>query len=352
MIRKEAGLAGPFRWELLHGDGSERIFYRVTGQTGTVVLAWSPAAGHGFPTENDSYVYMGRHLHGKGIAVPQIYAHSRSEGLILMEDLGSFHLQDAVTAGGAPLHELYQRATELLVTMQVRAGADLDTTYCFDTALYDPGFVLKRELEYFYRSFLLPVLGLEISWDDVAEEFSQLARRAGGGDASRFFLHRDFQSRNLMLKRGRLYLIDFQGARLGPPQYDLAALLLDPYVELPEDLRDRLLADHSGQLDRLTGIPAGEFLDRYPHVALCRSMQVLGAFGFLAGTRKKAWFARYVVPAWRRLRQMLAEAPCSNYRVLAGVVQSQSDGSIAGAAARLEGGVRSGDGGTGEEPGC
>ena len=336
LIRENTTLSGSLRWQPLHGDGSERTFYRVATQKDSLILIWSPPADETFPNENDSYVYVGRHLHQKGVPVPEIYGYYRSEGLTLVEDLGSVHLQDAVKSGAGRLTALYGQAIDLLLQMQVRATEDLETRHCFDTSVYNQQFIIERELEYFRWNFLVGALGLEIESNYVERDFSLLASQAGEGDGQLFFLHRDFQSRNLMLKGDSLYLIDFQGARLGPPQYDLAALLLDPYVQLPEAIQQELLTAYSGAFGTLTGGSVDEFLQRYPHVALCRNLQVLGAFSFLTRIKGRSHFAQYIVPAWNRLRQQLAEPPCLAYRTLADVVQSQNDDTVAKVAARLE----------------
>jgi len=335
LIREETALSGPLRWQQLHGDGSERVFYRVASQKESLILIWSPPGDETFPNESDSYVYMGRHLLQKGVPVPAIYGYYRSEGLTLVEDLGSVHLQDAVASGAERLTGLYGQAVDLLLRMQVRATEDLETRHCFDTSVYNQQFIIARELEYFRWSFLVGALGLEIDSNYVERDFALLASQAGEGDGQLFFLHRDFQSRNLMLKGDLLYLIDFQGARLGPPQYDLAALLLDPYVQLPEAIQQELLTAYGKAFGALTESSVDEFLQKYPHVALCRNLQVLAAFSFLTRIKGRSHFARYIMPAWNRLRQQLAEPPCSEYRTLAGVVQSQNDETVAEVAARL-----------------
>jgi aminoglycoside/choline kinase family phosphotransferase len=344
LIREETDKSGPFRWHSLHGDGSERVFYRVASHESSLVVVWSPLEDDHFPNENDSYVYMGKHLHHKGIPVPQIYAYMRSEGLTLMEDLGSVHLQDAVRSARGELTRFYQQAVELLLNMQVSGTEDLDTHYCFDTAVYDPAFIVERELEYFRQNFLVGALDLESDAYDLEREFSTLALRAGAGEDQVFFLHRDFQSRNLMLKGDLLHVIDFQGARVGPPQYDLAALLLDPYVQLPESIQQELLATYARRFSKLVGVSSKQFLKRYPHVALCRNLQVLAAFSFLTRVKGRSHFAQYIVPAWQQLQRRLATSPCSDYQELADLVQSQSDEIIARMAARLELEAQSQDG--------
>ncbi len=335
LIRENTPLSGSLRWQPLHGDGSERTFYRVATQKESMLLIWSPPGDETFPNENDSYVYMGRHLLQKGVPVPEIYGYCRSEGLTLVEDLGSVHLQDAVVSDARRLTALYGQAIDVLLKMQIRATGGLETRHCFDTSVYNQQFIIERELEYFRWSFLVGALGLEIDASYVERDFSLLASQAGAGEGQLFFLHRDFQSRNLMLKGDHLYLIDFQGARLGPPQYDLAALLLDPYVQLPEAIQQELLTAHSRAFAQLTEGSVEEFLQKYPHVALCRNLQVLAAFSFLTRIKGRSHFAQYIVPAWNRLRQQLAEPPCLEYRTLADVVQSQNDETVAEVAARL-----------------
>ncbi|RLA91041.1 MAG: hypothetical protein DRG34_02615 [Deltaproteobacteria bacterium] len=335
LIRENTVLSGSLRWQPLHGDGSERTFYRVASQKESLILIWSPPGDETFPNENDSYVYLGRHLLQKGVPVPEIYGYHRSEGLTLVEDLGSVHLQDAVVADAERLPAHYGQAIDVLLKMQVRATEGLETRHCFDTSVYNQQFIIERELEYFRWSFLVGALGLEIDSNYVERDFSLLASQAGEGGEQLFFLHRDYQSRNLMLKGDLLYLIDFQGARLGPPQYDLAALLLDPYVQLPEAIQQELLTAYSRAFGTLTESSVDEFLQKYPHVALCRNLQVLAAFSFLTRIKGRSHFARYIVPAWNRLRQQLAEPPCLEYRTLAGVVQSQNDETVAEVAARL-----------------
>jgi aminoglycoside/choline kinase family phosphotransferase len=341
LIRENTQLDGPFLWEQLYGDGSERVFHRVSDRKGSLVLVWSPLKDRRFPNENDSYVYMGKHLLNKGIPVPEIYGYSRHEGLTLLEDLGSVHLQQAAQSADENVTALYHQAIELLFRMQAHATEDLDTRNCFDTPLYDPPFILKRELQYFQWSFLEGALQLEIDPAYLESDFSLLATRAGQVGDQVFFVHRDFQSRNLMVKGDLLYLIDFQGARLGPPQYDLASLLLDPYGQLPDSLQHELLRMHGKNLSELTGISVEDFICRFSHVALCRNLQILAAFSFLTKRKGRSHFAQYIMPAWRSLRRLLTDPTVSEYQSLANLVKNQRDEMVAKAAARLEREARS-----------
>ena len=336
LIRDSTKLSGPFLWEPLQSDGSERTFYRVFDSKESLVVVWSPLEDQPFPNENDSYVYMGKHLFARGIAVPEIYSYSRPEGLTLLEDLGSVHLQEAAQSARERLTALYHQAVALLLKMQIEATEDLDTSNCFDTPVYDPPFIIRRELEYFRWSFLEGALKVKVDSAYLESDFSLLATRAGQVEGRPFFVHRDFQSRNLMVKGDLLYLIDFQGARFGPPQYDLASLLLDPYVRLPDSLQHELLTLHSKNLSELTGISVDDFICKFFHVALCRNLQILAAFSFLTRRKGRPHFAQYIMSAWRSLRCLLTEASLSDYKSLKHVVKHQSDEMVAQVAASLE----------------
>ena len=103
-------------------------------------------------------------------------------------------------------------------------------------------------------------------------------------------IHRDCQSRNIMVKEDRFYFIDFQGARPGPVQYDLASLLIDPYVALPNELQERMLEYGFEQFIRTQSIDRQRFFSGYQYCALSRNLQILGAFGFLAQVKDKPYF--------------------------------------------------------------
>jgi aminoglycoside/choline kinase family phosphotransferase len=120
-------------------------------------------------------------------------------------------------------------------------------------------------------------------------------------------MHRDLQSRNIMAKDGRFFFIDFQGGRLGPVQYDLASLLIDPYVGLAADEQDRLLDYAIRQMALRQPIDPEKFRRRFAFCALSRSLQILGAFGFLSTVKGKKRFARYIPAALRGLASRLAK---------------------------------------------
>ena len=119
-------------------------------------------------------------------------------------------------------------------------------------------------------------------------------------------MHRDLQSRNIMRNNNRFYLIDFQGARLGPLQYDLASLLIDPYVELPQATQSRLLDYSIDIVGQRTGIAGDKFRDCFRYCCLTRNLQMLGAFGYLTRVMQKTQFERYIPAAVKNLATLLS----------------------------------------------
>ena len=254
--------------------------------------------------ENDSYFKIGVHLASRGIPVPEIIYAEPEDGFFLLEDLGDRHLQAHVLSSRNRIHDLYRGVLRLMLEMHERGREGFTADYCFDTVQYDPGFVYDRELEYFRRAFLVSLLGLDVGPEDLRRDFENLAESGGRNDSS-FVMHRDFQSRNIMVRHGRLRLIDFQGMRFGPPVYDLASLLMDPYVEIPLRVRDGLRDLYWSGARRLLGGTYGRFRRDCDILSLCRNLQILAAYAYLGGVKGRVQFLRYVPAAWISLRGLL-----------------------------------------------
>ncbi len=291
----------------LAGDGSDRRFFRLPGSP-TRVLLWHPYAPGREVTENDSYFRIGRHLRGKGIPVPEIFHYCPEEGWMLLEDLGDISLEGVLKTQKADtqVRFQYRQALDILVQMQIGGLEGFDTGWCFDTPVVDGPFLRERECLYFVLAFLQGYLGLKIAAIELAEDFDRLIQGAVATHGL-YFLHRDFQSRNLMIKNGRLRVIDFQGARLGPLGYDVAALLIDPYVGLSPQWQEELLAYYLKELQKKVAVDEAAFRRQYAYLALSRNLQILGAYGYLTKVKKKNYFARYIPAAVKELQRRLGE---------------------------------------------
>jgi aminoglycoside/choline kinase family phosphotransferase len=316
-------------WHEIAGDGSERRFYRVTGkeESWVIMVHERPPKDQRGVTENDSFLYIARLLREKGVPVPEVYHHDMIRGWFIMEDLGDRHLQTEVLSiqgDRGRLIEIYQKVIDLLVLIQVEGCEEFDLARTHN-APYDQGFMLAWESGYFHYVFLKSYLGLDIPDEELREELEDLAQRAAKAPGG-YFLYRDFQSRNIMVKDRRLGFLDFQGARLGPLQYDLASLLLDPYVELEEGIQEELLAYYVERIQDNVTLDPQEFLELYPYVALHRNMQILGALAFLSQARGKEYFRAYIPPAVKSLRAILRDQLFTPYKKLKRVVFEEIQG--------------------------
>jgi len=310
LVEKAAAISGTLekvRVVPLFGDGSDRKFFRIFCGSSPLIGLLSPRRVMGDSTdENDSYFFIGNHLYSKGLPVPRILYADTGEGRFLLEDAGDLHLQNFVRFPQANLESIYRHVITLLGSLHRKAPNGFDQRFCFDSALYDPSFVYERELEYFRNCFVNGCLGFEIAPDELRPDFETLAEAAGVRESSLVF-HRDFQSRNIMVHRARLWLLDFQGMRFGPPAYDLASLLIDPYVRVPERLQDRLVSMYWSCAGKLHGISKGDFIKKFEAVRLARNFQILGAFGFLGMIRGKKQFLDYIPFAFEQLVRHLSK---------------------------------------------
>ena len=308
----------------LAGDGSSRRFWRVGRQGGgPICLAVAPAGR----TEQDMMEaraarLIGMYLHGQGVWVPAQYGWDAEAGLLFFEDLGDVKLHDLVEqsrhqSGEMDLHAvrpLYVEAVQQLAFMQIRGAVGFDRDWCWDTREYDRPLMLSRESGYFLRAFWQELLGQE-PVPGIAEEFEQIATAASQAPVT-FFLHRDFQSRNIMVHNGQPFFIDFQGGRMGPLGYDLASLLIDPYTALPASFQEELIQVYLDAVLALHPVDAQQFRREYCFLALQRNLQIIGAFSFLSRVRGKVFFARFIVPALMSLVERLKDQELRDLRVL------------------------------------
>lgn len=288
-------------------DGSSRRFFRLCGPERRSLLAVLPPVDDpNGRAEARSYQRIGRHLWDCGVPTPEMLAADPESDLVLCEDLGDRRLfEEVAERGAAACQPLYEEAVRGLARMQVYGAHGFDTNWCWDTPRYDRQLMQERESGYFLRACCTDLLGLRFDQITVEAECAALSEAAAAAPAG-FFLHRDFQCRNIMVKEERVHFIDFQGGRFGPLAYDLASLLLDPYAALPATLQDHLAGIYLDELSREIHYDPEQFRREYLFLALQRNLQILGAFAFLSQVRGKPFFARYLRPALTSLAALLA----------------------------------------------
>ena len=216
------GFTGRLRIATLQGDGSARKVYRLFTGRKTFIAVSHPNGRTGSPSENDSFFYIARHLKEKGFPSPRIYAFDRRLGRFLLEDFGDVSLESMIkeVKESEIIKRTYEQLLMLLLNMQIQGAENFNPRYCYDTPSYDGLFSWKRESLYFVEAFLKGTLKVRNVPVPVMDELHHLAFQVDR-EKTRLFLYRDFQSRNVMVGPFGFGLINFQSARLGPPQYDL-----------------------------------------------------------------------------------------------------------------------------------
>lgn len=305
----------------LAGDGSDRKWSRLYNPSLSLVLADHGIVGFKKKSETASFIHIGQYLHKKKIPVPKIFASDIFSGLVIMEDLGDTHLHSLILAAKDRKKKvnLYREVINQLLLMSTRGYEDFDTRWTFQTERYDRQLILEKECRYFMEAFINDFLGIKVSYEDLRSEFEMLSHMTLK-NAIIGLMHRDCQSRNIMWHNDQCYFIDFQSARIGPIQYDLASLLIDPYVELDENLQAELLNYYDCQIALIAPKWYGKWQTGYTYCRLTRNLQILGAFSYLSGVKGKPFFARYIPKAVETLKNSLNTHPMTKFTGLAELV--------------------------------
>ncbi|HEX9222629.1 MAG TPA: RNase adapter RapZ [Candidatus Acidoferrales bacterium] len=258
--------------------------------------------------ENVAFLEFSRHFRGHGLPVPEIYAEDLSQGAYLEEDLGDTTLFEFLSknrAGeniGRPVVESYRQVVAVLPRFQIEAGRDLNYKVCYPCASFD-GQSMAWDLNYF-KYYFLRLAGIPFNEQALEDDFGRLTKLllSAGRD---YFLYRDFQSRNVMLRDGHLFFLDYQGGRKGALQYDIASLLYDAKADLPPELRQQLLAHYIETLAGFIELKREAFMEHYYAYVYIRILQALGAYGFRGFYERKTHFLQSVPYALKNLRWLL-----------------------------------------------
>ncbi len=288
----------------LPSSGSNRRYFRLTGPKSIVGVSGTSK------DENEAFLYMAAHFRQKGLPVPEVYCTSEDKNFYLQEDLGNTLLFDAIEKGrkSSVFDEnekmLLHKTIQLLPKIQFVGADGMDFSHCYPQPEFNRRSILW-DLNYFKYCFL-KATGLEFQEDRLEDDFQKMADVLLRS-ASATFMYRDFQSRNVMVRDGEPWFIDFQGGRKGPVYYDVASFLWQAKAKYPERLREELLEDYIASLRQYMPVDEAYFRNQLQHFVLFRILQVLGAYGFRGYFEKKPHFIQSVPYAIENLRQLLRE---------------------------------------------
>ncbi len=267
---------------------------------------------YGVRDENVAFLEFSRHFRRYGLPVPEIYAEDLGHGAYLEEDLGDTTLFEFISehrSGAAIAPEsvaAYRKVVAVLPRFQVEAGRDLNYKVCYPRSSFDRQSI-AWDLNYF-KYYFLRLAGIPFNEQALEDDFSRLTKflLSAGRD---YFLYRDFQSRNIMLRKmlnqEQPFFLDYQGGRKGALQYDIASLLYDAKADLPPDLRQQLLDQYLDTLAGFLDLDRSEFMRFYYPYVYVRIMQAMGAYGFRGFYERKQHFLQSVPYALNNVRWLL-----------------------------------------------
>ena len=290
-------------FELLPASGSYREYARLKSTSHQVMGTYNQDL-----KENQAFLEFSAHFRNKNIPVPQIYAVNDTMDCYLQEDLGNTTLFDFLSSTrekegfSSKIVDEYKKVLRELPRIQLVAGKDIDYSVCYPREAFDKQSMMW-DLNYF-KYYFLKLAKVPFDEQKLEDDFQAFSDYLLAVD-NNAFLYRDFQSRNVMLKDGNVYFIDYQGGRKGALQYDLASLLYDAKANIPEAERDELLEFYLNELNQYKHVERAKFKSLFDGYVLIRIMQAMGAYGFRGFYEKKEHFLKSIPFALKNLESLL-----------------------------------------------
>ncbi len=294
----------PFSIDVLPQSGSDRRYFRLHEQDGNTVIGTFGIN----KKENQTFLYFARHFKEKGLPVPCIYAINEDETSYLQEDIGEVSLLNILESEGYTLHvyQLFKESLHQLARLQVLGDQDLDYDQCLTNKEFGKQAIMADLL--YFKFYFLDALRKPYDKQNLIDDFEALSNYLTHTEF-KYFMFRDFQSRNIYLRDGGVCFIDFQGGMKGAPQYDVASIIWQAKANLPDDWKDNLLHDYMDSFETITGkeLDRSIFQSQYNGYVLIRLLQVLGAYGFRGLFERKSHFLTSIPQALRNLKTFLEE---------------------------------------------
>ena len=293
---------------ILKGDASDRNYYRTTyslensqDRLRSIIIMQLAKLE---PAPNFNCIQ--KFLKEMDIPVPDILRFDAERGLLFLMDCGDTHLADKIEAEPKNIVYWYQKAIEIIVAFHTRATENL-TPDCPAKNLFFDEEKLMWEMDFMLEHYVQGILKNVLSFDEknkTREALGTLCKALA--DENRVFTHRNYHSRNIMIHNGKLMVIDFQDARMGPCQYDLVSLLKDSYIVIEESVRRELLEYYIECIQRYgTEIKRDPFYKIFDWMSVQRNLKAIGTFSYQSKILGNDRYLQYVEPTLEYVRETL-----------------------------------------------
>ncbi len=289
------------RIEKLPQSGGDRVYFRVYFGTETYIATYNLHV-----KENQTFIAFSKHFKSKGLPVPEVLLVNEAQTIYLQEDLGTSSLLNELEQDehGDRSYGLFQKSLTALASVQIKGDAGLDYSLCLTAKEFGKQAILSDLL--YFKYYFLDTLQLPYDKQAMMDDFDALSTYLTRTE-NKYFMFRDFQSRNIIVNQEQVHFIDFQGGMKGALQYDVASLLWQAKAELSEKWKDDLLAFYIDEIDKLLERPVDKttFVSQYNGYVLIRLLQVMGAYGFRGLFERKAHFLASIPLGLKNLKFFL-----------------------------------------------
>ncbi len=309
--------------ELITGSGSNRKYYRLKGDN----FSFIGVEGNSLE-ENQTFLELTKHFTEKKLPVPKLLAVSKDNKNYILSDLGDNSLFDFIKKGretglfSSKEKELLHKTIAKLPYFQVKGADNLDFSVCYPQSKFNKRSVYW-DLNYF-KYYFLKTTDVDFQEDKLEDEFERFAEILLKND-SNYFLYRDFQSRNVMIKDDEPYFIDYQGGRKGVLHYDVASFLWQAKANFSDELRTELLETYLNELQKLIKVDTEKFKKDLIYFVLFRTLQVLGAYGFRGYFEKKTHFIESIPFALNNLEKLLEKHDFNGLKYLTKILKQMCE---------------------------
>jgi len=289
----------PSSVDVLQQSGSERRYFRIHGKEGSVIGTYGANI-----KENETFIYFSKQFKEKKLAVPEIFTVSDDKQFYLQQDFGDISLLHHLEKDNFSdsVYNLFKKSLEALAELQVKGDAGLDYNKCLTNQVFGKEAIMADLL--YFKYYFLDALRKPYDKQKLIADFEALSTYLTHTEY-KYFMFRDFQSRNILVKDSSVHFIDYQGGMKGAPQYDVASMLWQARANLPEEWKENLLTDYMNCFEKIIGesIDRNIFRSQYNGYVLIRLLQVLGAYGFRGLFERKAQFLTSIPLALNNLKE-------------------------------------------------